>query len=129
MSYAPQAPLAFYPPTDVGAEQQPGAPSALRRCSVKNCSRPLPDAYTGKMCDVCRGRHRIYASTKRAKRKMEKLVLGLQPAGVVDGQAVFMPPDSPTAAPAPAAVLEPALADAAPGVDEVCALCAGGGGA
>ncbi|KAF8957393.1 hypothetical protein BDZ97DRAFT_109410 [Flammula alnicola] len=27
------------------------------------------------MCDVCRGRHRIYASTKRAKRKLEKAAI------------------------------------------------------
>ena len=30
------------------------------------------------MCDVCRGRHRVYAMTKRAKRKMEKEALTQQ---------------------------------------------------
>lgn len=27
------------------------------------------------MCDACRSRHRIYASTKRAKRKLEKAAI------------------------------------------------------
>jgi hypothetical protein len=30
------------------------------------------------MCEACRGRHRIYAMTKRAKRKMEKEALTQQ---------------------------------------------------
>ena len=46
-----------------------------RHCSVKGCSAPLPSSYPHKMCEVCRGRHRVYAMTKRAKRKKEKAVL------------------------------------------------------
>ena len=51
-------------------------PNVVRRCSVKGCSKLLPDAYALKMCDACRGRHRIYANTKRAKRKQEKAAVG-----------------------------------------------------
>ncbi|EDR06701.1 uncharacterized protein LACBIDRAFT_299800 [Laccaria bicolor S238N-H82] len=35
------------------------------------------------MCETCRGRHRVYASTKRARRKMEKAAV----AGVVAARA------------------------------------------
>ena len=49
-----------------------------RYCSVRGCTSILPYDYGNKMCDICRGRHRIYASTKRAKRKMEKAALGMQ---------------------------------------------------
>ncbi|OSX63459.1 hypothetical protein POSPLADRAFT_1139796 [Postia placenta MAD-698-R-SB12] len=59
-----------------------------RRCSVRGCGAPLPAGYTRKMCETCRGRHRTYASTKRAKRKMEKAALGSQ-----QGIVVWMPPD------------------------------------
>ncbi|THH32583.1 hypothetical protein EUX98_g1605 [Antrodiella citrinella] len=40
------------------------------------------------MCEQCRGRHRIYANTKRQKRKLEKLALGGQ-----HGPVVWMPPN------------------------------------
>jgi hypothetical protein len=76
---------------------QPGPSTPARICSVKNCSNQLSVDYNRKMCEVCRGRHRIYASTKRAKRKMEKIAAGMQNAGAIDGQAVFMPPDAPPA--------------------------------
>ncbi len=33
------------------------------------------------MCDDCRGRHRKYATTKRAKRKLEKAAVGAQRIG------------------------------------------------
>jgi hypothetical protein len=50
------------------------------------------------MCDVCRGRHRVYATTKRAKRKMEKAAVGLVPgqnASTNNGQQVtWMPPQT-----------------------------------
>ncbi|KAI0827030.1 hypothetical protein BC628DRAFT_192741 [Trametes gibbosa] len=46
-----------------------------KRCSVKGCATPLPPDSPHKMCEVCRGRHRIYANTKRAKRKSEKALL------------------------------------------------------
>ncbi|KAI0635270.1 hypothetical protein C8Q77DRAFT_693713 [Trametes polyzona] len=60
----------------------------VRRCSVKGCGTPLPPGYPHKMCEECRGRHRIYANTKRAKRKMEKALLN-------SGQSVaWMPEDA-----------------------------------
>jgi hypothetical protein len=46
-----------------------------RRCSVRGCVSIIPADSTNKMCETCRGRHRIYAMTKRAKRKMEKEAL------------------------------------------------------
>ncbi|CAL1709103.1 unnamed protein product [Somion occarium] len=61
----------------------------LRQCSVRGCTTVLPPDYLQKMCESCRGRHRIYASTKRAKRKMEKLAIGGQL-----GPVVWMPPHS-----------------------------------
>jgi hypothetical protein len=46
--------------------------SPPKTCSVRGCKRGVdPDSNT-KMCEVCRGRHRIYATTKRARRKLEK---------------------------------------------------------
>ncbi|KAI0711145.1 hypothetical protein C8T65DRAFT_829463 [Cerioporus squamosus] len=62
-----------------------------RICSVKGCSAQLPVGYTNKMCEECRGRHRVYAMTKRAKRKMEKALLN-GPAAQ-NGQVVWMPQD------------------------------------
>ncbi|EJF63775.1 hypothetical protein DICSQDRAFT_179027 [Dichomitus squalens LYAD-421 SS1] len=60
-------------------------------CSVKGCSASLPSGYPHKMCEECRGRHRVYAMTKRAKRKMEKALLN---GSAQHGQPVaWMPPD------------------------------------
>ncbi|KAH8097065.1 hypothetical protein BXZ70DRAFT_309402 [Cristinia sonorae] len=59
-----------------------------RLCSVRGCTAVLPFEYSLKMCEQCRGRHRIYANTKRQKRKLEKLALGGQ-----QGSVVWMPPD------------------------------------
>ncbi|KAF8260767.1 hypothetical protein EI94DRAFT_875740 [Lactarius quietus] len=68
--------------------------SSLRRCSVKGCGKDLPHDYALKMCDDCRGRHRKYATTKRAKRKQEKAAVGAQRIGNDDGRVVtWMPPD------------------------------------
>ncbi|PPR05072.1 hypothetical protein CVT24_010259 [Panaeolus cyanescens] len=53
---------------------QPTSPSG-RLCSVRGCPTILDEGDMNKMCQHCRGRHRIYASTKRAKRKMEKAAL------------------------------------------------------
>ncbi|TFY75122.1 hypothetical protein EWM64_g8889, partial [Hericium alpestre] len=51
------------------------------------------------MCEACRGRHRVYASTKRAKRKLEKLaVIHSTIGGGEEGPAQtvgWMPPDEP----------------------------------
>lgn len=78
-----QQTLSFTLPYDADAQRlqhnsngdQQGAHSetqALRKCSVRGCSNDvMPDART-KMCEVCRGKHRVYATTKRAKRKLEK---------------------------------------------------------
>ncbi|KAI0072086.1 hypothetical protein K474DRAFT_1668233 [Panus rudis PR-1116 ss-1] len=59
-----------------------------RPCSVRGCSAMLPPEYQQKMCEACRSRHRIYASTKRAKRKAEKMAMGGQV-----GPVAWMPPD------------------------------------
>ncbi|TFK68545.1 hypothetical protein BDN72DRAFT_675058 [Pluteus cervinus] len=58
-----------------------GSPASTRQCSVRACNNVLVPGEANKMCEVCRGRHRIYATTKRAKRKLEK-------AAMV-GQSVF----------------------------------------
>lgn len=63
--------------------------SSIRRCSVRGCSAVLPPNHAPKMCETCRGRHRIYASTKRAKRKLEKAAVGLQN----DQPVVWIPSD------------------------------------
>ncbi|PCH44922.1 hypothetical protein WOLCODRAFT_165497 [Wolfiporia cocos MD-104 SS10] len=55
----------------------------VRHCSVRGCNKPLQFDYKHKMCEECRGRHRVYANTKRAKRKMEKAAMGAQ-----NGQAI-----------------------------------------
>lgn len=52
--------------------------AAVRYCSVRGCATVLPFDYSNKMCETCRSRHRTYASTKRAKRKQEKAMLGAQ---------------------------------------------------
>ncbi|KAI8986767.1 hypothetical protein BD414DRAFT_486981 [Trametes punicea] len=72
-----------------GAAQSAQDDSATKRCSVKGCAAPLPPAYPHKMCEECRGRHRVYATTKRAKRKMEKALLNNAQAG----QPVVWMPD------------------------------------
>ena len=70
---------------DVGGHLPEDGPSveddtavATRSCSVRGCSTALPYDYPHKMCELCRSRHRMYASTKRAKRKQEKAMLGAQ---------------------------------------------------
>ncbi|KAI0252912.1 hypothetical protein BJV78DRAFT_1281257 [Lactifluus subvellereus] len=68
--------------------------TSLRRCSVKGCGKDLPLDYALRMCEDCRGRHRKYATTKRAKRKQEKAAVGAQRIGNDDGRVVtWMPPD------------------------------------
>ena len=65
-----------------GDEHEHPPADSVHYCSVRGCTAVLPMDYTHKMCESCRGRHRIYASTKRAKRKQEKAMLGVQ-AGAV----------------------------------------------
>ncbi|KAG6873344.1 hypothetical protein C0995_000204 [Termitomyces sp. Mi166 len=50
-------------------------PPGQQQCSVRGCTLPIDPALNNKMCDACRSRHRIYASTKRARRKQEKAAL------------------------------------------------------
>lgn len=68
------------------ATSQVGPP---RYCTVKGCTVILLPDYLHKMCEACRGRHRVYAMTKRAKRKAEKAALGMQGGQPV----VWMPQD------------------------------------
>lgn len=49
--------------------------NALKQCSVKGCTSTLSFNDPNRMCGGCRSRHRIYASTKRAKRKLEKAAI------------------------------------------------------
>lgn len=72
--------------TSSPATPQVGPP---RYCTVKGCTVILLPDYLHKMCEACRGRHRVYAMTKRAKRKAEKAALGMQGGQPV----VWMPQD------------------------------------
>ena len=72
------------------AEQSGQEDTSAKLCSVKGCSAPLPPRYPHKMCDECRGRHRIYATTKRAKRKLEKALIN---NNIQSGQPVVWMPD------------------------------------
>ncbi|OBZ78430.1 hypothetical protein A0H81_02394 [Grifola frondosa] len=74
---------------DAGPNEVPEGASPIRQCSVRGCGAVLSPNYELKMCEGCRGRHRVYATTKRAKRKMEKALLGAQNGAPV----VWMPPD------------------------------------
>ncbi|KAH7924926.1 hypothetical protein BV22DRAFT_474596 [Leucogyrophana mollusca] len=77
---------------EVSVNGDHGSPE--RRCSVRGCSKLLPQDAANKMCEDCRGRHRIYAVTKRAKRKLEKAAILSQAQNPVDPDqrlAVWMP--------------------------------------
>ena len=50
----------------------PESSGEQKRCTVRGCRLFIDANSTNKMCESCRGKHRIYASTKRAKRKLEK---------------------------------------------------------
>jgi hypothetical protein len=52
-----------------------------RECSVRGCKSPIAPDATTKMCEACRERHRVYATTKRARRKMEKAYMTAQLGG------------------------------------------------
>lgn len=77
--------------------EQPQATGPTRYCSVRGCTSVLPPNYGNKMCEVCRGRHRVYASTKRAKRKMEKAALGMQNGWIPTEDD--LPPNEPSSSP------------------------------
>lgn len=66
-----------------------------RKCSVRGCVMIMPQESTNKMCDACRGRHRVYAMTKRAKRKMEKAAINQQSAALLSSEqplgTIWMP--------------------------------------
>ena len=85
-----------YPP-HLAAQLHTADPAATpsnapdRSCSVKGCANVLASGYAHKMCEVCRGRHRVYAMTKRAKRKMEKAVLNGSASG--EQTVAWMPQD------------------------------------
>jgi hypothetical protein len=70
LAYTPESKLALpEPPPD--PEPQPD----LKECSVRGCHQKVPISAHTKMCEGCRGRHRVYATTKRMKRKQEKAAL------------------------------------------------------
>jgi len=61
----------YYPTTLIGSSSSSSPSGALsfRRCSIRNCPHFVAEGSSNKMCEGCRGRHRIYASAKRARRK------------------------------------------------------------
>lgn len=66
--YFPELHLEYTPPVE----------ELQKICSVRGCRRFVdPNAQT-KMCEECRGRHRVYATTKRMRRKLEKAAIQLQ---------------------------------------------------
>ncbi|KIK79533.1 hypothetical protein PAXRUDRAFT_276502 [Paxillus rubicundulus Ve08.2h10] len=69
----------------------------VRRCSVRGCHMALPPEVANKMCDECRGRHRVYAMTKRAKRKQEKAAILSQTSGIASSRnhgPIWMPEET-----------------------------------
>jgi len=66
--------------------------SPTRTCSVRGCIKTIPSDSDNKMCETCRGRHRIYATTKRAKRKLEKAAVSQgMPQLLTAPQTVWVP--------------------------------------
>jgi hypothetical protein len=53
----------------------PTNPVETKTCTVRGCSNEFPAFLRTKMCESCRGKHRIYATTKRAKRRLEKAAI------------------------------------------------------
>ncbi|KAI0064984.1 hypothetical protein BV25DRAFT_1822764 [Artomyces pyxidatus] len=106
MSYYPEH--VFYQSNDPQPSESASPPQeGQRRCSVKGCGKPLPTDYVLKMCEACRGRHRIYATTKRAKRKLEKAAVGAHQLGREDDQPVTWMPADDAVSPAVAEPAEP----------------------
>lgn len=73
---------------DANRANPPGAEVSEqhRRCSVRGCVSIIPAESTNKMCEACRGRHRVYAMTKRAKRKTEKEALSQQSVALLSNE-------------------------------------------
>lgn len=75
--YTPSLGFSDHHPNNRDIRQHSGySQDALKQCSVKGCTDTLSSNDTNKMCSGCRSRHRTYASTKRAKRKLEKAAIG-----------------------------------------------------
>jgi hypothetical protein len=71
-------PLAYTPESNLALPEPPPDPELqpdLKECSVRGCHQKVPISAHTKMCEGCRGRHRVYATTKRMKRKQEKAAL------------------------------------------------------
>ena len=87
--------MSYYPDhVYLQSSSTPSSNPSLRRCSVKGCAKDLAPDYPLKMCETCRGRHRKYATTKRAKRKQEKAAVGAQRIANDDGQIVTWMPQN-----------------------------------
>lgn len=74
-------------------DEQNGFPDE-RQCSVRGCHRALSADSANKMCLPCREKHRTYASTKRARRKLEKAAMEGQtivPVEQIPGSTAWMP--------------------------------------
>ncbi|KAJ7508712.1 hypothetical protein B0H11DRAFT_1966401 [Mycena galericulata] len=68
------------PPFPVNNDNLSQTADPPRACSVRGCLNPVeppsPNAPGNKkMCAACREKHRVYASTKRARRKAEKTLV------------------------------------------------------
>ncbi|KAH6908832.1 hypothetical protein BKA70DRAFT_1426714 [Coprinopsis sp. MPI-PUGE-AT-0042] len=71
-------PLAYTPEPNPALPEPPPDPEPQlerKECSVRGCHQKVPTSAHTKMCEGCRGRHRVYATTKRMKRKLEKATL------------------------------------------------------
>ncbi|KAJ7594976.1 hypothetical protein C8J56DRAFT_928129 [Mycena floridula] len=91
----PSSSLYAFPVTESEPQPEPeNEPSTPRKCSVRGCSLHVAPESTNKMCLSCRGKHRVYAMTKRARRKQEKAAVeGETKLNVeqIPGAAIWMP--------------------------------------
>jgi len=106
---------AYYglPSDDLGHSSDP------KQCSVRGCTQFLTDGTNNKMCDICRGRHRIYASTKRAKRKLEKAAVANTVTAHNGGDTVMLIHDTLSQRPP---IVSPWVSPSAQSVQRVCFL-------
>lgn len=92
--YQPPSIFTFSVVTPVRQDPNEPASTLSRICSVRGCSFVIEAASTNKMCLACRGKHRIYASTKRTRRKLEKAAVQgqtIMPVEQIPGSAAWMP--------------------------------------